>query len=121
MPQHRRPAPVAAALKRPRRYNPHEAPPPPPEVEAPPPPQGAPAPMTLGDLLEMGHDVFCWCNRCSHHATLSAGRLLAQMGPAMPVPAVAARLVCSGCGGREVVTRPAWPSMGPVSRHMDAE
>ena len=45
------------------------------------------------------------------------GVLAAQMGPATPVPAVAAHVVCSGCGGREVATRPAWPPRGPVSRH----
>lgn len=105
--------------KKPRRYNAHEVPPPPPVVETPPPVRPGGVPMTLGDLAEMGHDVFCWCNRCSHHATLPTPRLIGQMGPATPVPAVAARLVCTGCGGREVVTRPAWPSMGPVSRHTE--
>ncbi|EKV32313.1 hypothetical protein C882_2391 [Caenispirillum salinarum AK4] len=103
--------------RKPRRYNPHEAPPPPPSSAAPPPPDGEGGPMTLWNLVQFGIDVFCWCNRCSHHAVLPVRVLAVQMGPATPVPAVAAHVVCSGCGGREVATRPAWPPRGPVSRH----
>lgn len=104
------------ASRKPRRYNPHEVPPPP-AAETPPPLRPAPGPTTLWNLVELGIDVFCWCNRCSHHATIPVKALAAQMGPMTPVPEVAARLVCSGCGGREVVSRPAWPPCGPVSRH----
>ncbi|WP_404381427.1 hypothetical protein [Caenispirillum salinarum] len=104
--------------RKPRRYNPHEAPPPPSSAAPPPPPPGGEGgPMTLWNLVQFGIDVFCWCNRCSHHAVLPVRVLAAQMGPATPVPAVAAHVVCSGCGGREVATRPAWPPRGPVSRH----
>lgn len=108
--------------RKPRRYNPHEAPPPPSAAVPPPPPPpgGEGGPMTLWNLVQFGIDVFCWCNRCSHHAVLPVKTLAAQMGPGTPVPAVAAHVVCSGCGGREVVTRPAWPPRGPVSRHSPA-
>lgn len=74
-------------------------------------------PATLGDLIGQAVDVFCWCNRCGHSAILATTGLAAQMGPAMPVPMVARRLVCTGCGSRDVATRPAWPSGGVISRH----
>lgn len=75
-------------------------------------------PATLADLAEQGLDLFCWCNRCCHHATLAVGPLIGQMGPAMPVPAAGARLRCTGCGGRDIATRPAWRGPGPpIGRH----
>lgn len=74
-------------------------------------------PTTLADLQEQAIDVFCWCNRCGHWAILPTAALVAQMGPGLPVPLVARRLVCTGCGTRDVATRPAWPSGGVVSRH----
>lgn len=74
-------------------------------------------PATLADLADQRLDVFCWCNRCGHWAVLATARLMGQMGPAMAVPKVAAKLVCASCGGRDVATRPAWPSGGVVSRH----
>lgn len=74
-------------------------------------------PATLGDLLEQAVDVFCWCNRCGHWAILPAAVLVARMGLAMAVPLVARRLVCTGCGSRDIATRPAWPSGEVVSRH----
>ncbi len=77
-----------------------------------------PDPATLGDLAAAGLAVFCWCNRCSHHSELSSAVLAAQLGPATPVPALARRLRCAGCGGRDVAARPAWPARGPVSRHL---
>jgi hypothetical protein len=76
-----------------------------------------PRPVRLGDLARENLDVFCWCHRCQHHATLASAELLARFGPALPVPEIGARLRCSGCGSRDVATRPAWPSPGRVSRH----
>lgn len=52
--------------------------------------------MTLWNLVQQGIDVFCWCNRCNHHAVLPVRVLAAHMEPSTPVPAVAARVVCSG-------------------------
>lgn len=77
----------------------------------------ASAPTTLGDLAAAHIAVFCWCNRCAHHAELASDRLTAQFGPALPVPEVGARLRCSGCNSKDVATRPAWPSLGQVARH----
>ncbi|MDH3235526.1 MAG: hypothetical protein OEQ29_18550, partial [Alphaproteobacteria bacterium] len=72
------------------------------------------AAMTLGDLMNQGLDVFCWCNRCGHNAVLQARLLSGQMGAAQAVPEVGARLRCSGCASKDVATRPAWPSLDPV-------
>ncbi len=84
---------------------------------------------TLGDLEIQGVDVFCWCNRCGHNSTfcwcnrcghnstLATGRLVAELGRVHPVPEVGARLRCSRCAGKDVATRPAWPSLGQVARH----
>ena len=74
-------------------------------------------PVTLGDLIEDGIGVFCWCNRCSHNAVLDAGILAAQLSPAWPVPALCGRLRCAGCGTKDVAARPAWPAIGTVTRH----
>ncbi|MGE0256135.1 MAG: hypothetical protein AB7N54_06975 [Alphaproteobacteria bacterium] len=72
---------------------------------------------TLGDLVARSIGVFCWCNRCTHHATLAAATLSAQLGPHFPVPEVGGKLRCSGCGARDVATRPEWPSIGPVTQY----
>jgi len=71
----------------------------------------------LGDLQRDGIKIFCWCNRCGHNAVLPADLFIAQLGPAFPVPDVGAHTRCSGCGGKDVATRPAWPSLGQVARH----
>ena len=73
------------------------------------------AAMTLGDLMNQGLDVFCWCNRCGHNAVLQARLLTGQMGAAQAVPEVGARLRCSGCASKDVATRPAWQSLDPVA------
>ena len=75
------------------------------------------AAASLADLLDEGVDVFCWCNRCGHHATLPTRRLIAEFGPDYPVPELGVRLRCSGCGCKDVASRPAWPSLGQVTRH----
>ncbi len=38
-------------------------------------------PTVLGELAESGVDIFCWCNRCSHHAVLPADSLIGPLGP----------------------------------------
>jgi len=73
--------------------------------------------ITLAELVAAGVDIFCWCNRCSHNAVLAADLLMAELGPAFPVPEVGGRLRCTGCGAKDIATRPAWPSLGPVARH----
>jgi hypothetical protein len=72
---------------------------------------------TLGDLAEAGIGIFCWCNRCGHNAVLAVAPLIAELGPAFPVPEIGARTRCSGCGSKDVATRPDWPTMGQVARH----
>ena len=76
---------------------------------------------TLAEMAEQGLDVFCWCNRCRHNAVVSTVRLLRQLGPATPVPEVGARLRCTGCGGRDIATRPAWSDPCPVEAPREAE
>lgn len=73
--------------------------------------------ITLAELLDAKVDVFCWCNRCGHNAVLAAARLLAELGPGFPVPELGGRMRCTGCGSKDVATRPAWPSLGTVARH----
>lgn len=71
----------------------------------------------LGDLARAEVEVFCWCNRCGHNAVMETARLIAELGPAYPVPEVGARMRCSGCGSKDVATRPHWPGLGQVARH----
>ena len=76
-------------------------------------------PMPLGYLRQEGLRLFVWCNRCSRNRSLEIGPLIAALGPDYPVPGTARRLRCSGCGGRDVETRPDWApeSPGVISRH----
>jgi hypothetical protein len=74
-------------------------------------------PVVLGELARRGIDVQCWCNRCPHHAVLPVALLLNRFGPDCPVPEVGAGLRCSGCGSKDVATRPNWASLGLVAQH----
>lgn len=71
----------------------------------------------LGDLAAAAVDVFCWCNRCGHNAVVPTALLIAEFGPDLPVPEVGVRMRCSGCGSKDVATRPDWPGLGQVARH----
>ena len=71
----------------------------------------------LDELRREQVDVFCWCNRCAHNAVVPVELLVAQLGPDFPVPDVGAHLRCSGCGSKDIAARPAWPSLGQVTRH----
>ena len=51
-----------------------------------------------------------------YQITLPA-RLVRELGPQFAVPEVGARMRCTGCGAKDVATRPAWPSLGQVARH----
>ena len=72
---------------------------------------------SLGELVAEGLAVFCWCNRCGHNAEVAVETLFGQLGPDFPVPEVGARMRCSGCGSKDIATRPAWPGLGQVTRH----
>jgi len=74
----------------------------------------------LGELQQEQVDIFCWCNRCGHNAVVPVSVFIAQFGPAFPVPDVGVHLRCSGCGGKDIAARPAWPSLGQVTRHHDS-
>ncbi len=71
----------------------------------------------LGELAAAGVEVFCWCNRCGHNAVVETAPLMAELGPGYPVPEVGARMRCTGCGSKDVATRPDWPGLGQVTRH----
>ncbi|MDJ0896761.1 MAG: hypothetical protein QNJ92_16585 [Alphaproteobacteria bacterium] len=73
--------------------------------------------MALGDLARHGVGVFCWCNRCAHQARVPIEPLIAELGAGFAVPELGARMRCSGCGSKDVATRPDWPSLGRVARH----
>ena len=74
-------------------------------------------PVLLGDIGCRNIDVQCWCNRCPHHAVLPVGMLIARFGRDCPVPEIGARLRCSGCGSKDIATRPNWSSLGLVAHH----
>ena len=74
---------------------------------------------TLGELQRQGIDIFCWCNRCGHSAVAPVGVFVAQLGPSFTVPDIGAHLRCSGCDNKDIAARPAWPSLGQVTRHHD--
>lgn len=74
-------------------------------------------PAILADLTREGIDVWCWCEKCNHHAVVPTAELLARLGPGYPVPGLAARMRCSGCGSRDLHARPNWPSLGVIARH----
>ena len=71
----------------------------------------------LGEILQAGVDVFCWCNRCGHNAVVDSHQLAASLGPALPVPDIGVHMRCTSCGSKDVATRPDWPSLGQVARH----
>lgn len=71
----------------------------------------------LGDIAEAGLMIFCWCNRCGHNSEVDSKMLASKLGPAMPVPEIGARMRCSNCQSKDIATRPAWPSLGQVTRH----
>lgn len=74
-------------------------------------------PALLGTLADRQVDVFCWCNRCGHNAVLPTAQLVRQLGPAVAVPEIGPKLRCTGCGSKDVATRPNWPSQGQITRH----
>lgn len=65
--------------------------------------------LALGTLADQGIAVLCRCHRCGHQGALSAEALAAQVGADLAVPELGAKMRCSGCGSRDVATRPDWP------------
>jgi hypothetical protein len=61
-------------------------------------------PDRLGALAARGGAIFCWCNRCAHHARIDGRQLTLTLGPDFPVPEIGAKLRCSNCGAKDVAT-----------------
>ena len=80
-------------------------------------PDDAPVPPTLADVRSYGVGVFCWCNRCHHHAVLPIAVLIAHCGPGLPFPAMHGRLRCQACGSKDIHARPNWKRLGVVAKH----
>ncbi|MGC6411243.1 MAG: hypothetical protein ACON4F_00265 [Candidatus Puniceispirillaceae bacterium] len=75
-------------------------------------------PVTLSDLSQEGLAVFCWCNRCSHHAEVPTAPLIEKLGAFYPVPELGQVMRCSQCQTGDITTRPAWPAYGgQMARH----
>jgi DNA-directed RNA polymerase subunit RPC12/RpoP len=61
--------------------------------------------MTLANMRLNGvHAVTARCEACGREAEVNVDAL----PETMTVPKAGMRLRCSGCGGKRVVTRPAW-------------
>ena len=69
-------------------------------------------PMTLGELEAKAVAVLCWCNRCSHFASVAAAVLAAQLGPQVAVPEIGVHMRSPAAARR---TSPP----GPTGRHWD--
>ena len=63
-------------------------------------------PERIGALAARGGAIFCWCNRCAHHARIDGRQLTLTLGPDFPVPEIGAKLRCSNCGAKDVATSP---------------
>jgi hypothetical protein len=61
-------------------------------------------PDRLGALAARGGIIFCWCNRCTHHARIDGRQLTLTLGPDFPIPEIGARLRCSSCGAKDVAS-----------------
>ena len=72
-------------------------------------------PDRLGSLAPRGGVIFCWCNRCAHHARIDGRQLSLTLGPDFPVPEIGARLRCSSCGAKDVATSADLASPAPAT------
>jgi hypothetical protein len=62
-------------------------------------------PITLANMRENGvRAVTATCEACSHKADVNVDAL----HETVTVPKAGLRLRCSSCGGKRVLTRPAW-------------
>jgi hypothetical protein len=59
-------------------------------------------PMTLGNAAAAGVRLVVWCRDCGRQVEPDPGEMAERYGPDMTVPDWQARLVCSGCGSRQV-------------------
>jgi hypothetical protein len=62
-------------------------------------------PMTLANMRANGvHAVSAACEACGHKADVNVDALPETLA----VPKAGQRLRCSACGGKTILTRPAW-------------
>jgi hypothetical protein len=59
-------------------------------------------PMTLGRAAKAGVRIIVWCRSCCHQLEPDSADLAERYGAGVPVLEWKRRLVCSGCGSREV-------------------
>jgi hypothetical protein len=59
-------------------------------------------PMTLGSAAAAQVLLIVWCKDCGHQVEPDPAKMAARYGAETPVLDWRERLVCSGCGGRQV-------------------
>jgi hypothetical protein len=64
--------------------------------------ESATGPATLGTTAEAHLPLRTWCRNCRHSVDVDPGEQATRYGAYLPVPELAARLVCSQCGSRAV-------------------
>lgn len=66
--------------------------------------------MTIENAVELGlKGVILYCRKCHREGQASFNALALPLTTPVPAIAKARRFVCSGCGGRAVVSLPDWP------------
>jgi len=58
--------------------------------------------MTLGNAAKPKVRLIVWCKTCGHQIEPDPAEMAARYGADTPVLDWRERLVCSGCGGRQV-------------------
>jgi Zn finger protein HypA/HybF involved in hydrogenase expression len=68
---------------------------------------------TIANLTDFGvHQAEAWCRRCDHRAMLPLDRF----PPARPFVSLKPRLICTGCGSRDIELSPDWRGHRPSGR-----
>jgi hypothetical protein len=58
--------------------------------------------MTLDSAAKAGVRLIIWCKACRHQVEPDPAEMAARYGAETPVLDWRERLVCSGCGGRDI-------------------
>lgn len=61
-------------------------------------------PVRLGDLIDAGKLLWCYCCACGHEVDMDPAQL--PLARETPVPEVRYRMRCSQCGAKKADTRP---------------
>jgi hypothetical protein len=59
-------------------------------------------PMTLGNAAAVAVRLIVWCRECGRQVEPDPDEMADRYGAEMPVPEWGERLVCSGCGSRQI-------------------